>query len=59
MYVVKPEYIGSHVTLPTEMRKYGTYLNLQAGTNQKILEFLYKYGHPGIELKEKKNDNAK
>ena len=59
MYVVKPNFIGSHLTLPTELRKYGIYTTLQAGTNQKILEFLYKYGHPGIELKEKKNDNSK
>jgi hypothetical protein len=59
MYVVKPGYEGSHITLPTELRKFGIYTTLRAGTNQKILEYFFKYGHPGIELKEKKNDNSK
>jgi hypothetical protein len=59
MYIVKQKFIGSHLTLPTELRKYGIYTTLLPDTNQKILEFLYKYGHPGVELKEKKNDNSK
>jgi hypothetical protein len=59
MYVVKEGFLGSHVTLPTELRNYGIYTTLGVKTHQKILEFLYHHKHPGVELKEKKNDNAK
>lgn len=61
MYVVKQDHLGAHVTLPTELRHFGIYLTLGAKTNQKVLEWLYKYKHPGVELVEKpvKNDNSK
>jgi len=59
MYIIMPGYEGSHITLPTELREFGIYTTLKQNTNQKILEYFHKYGHPGIGLKEKKNDNAK
>jgi hypothetical protein len=61
MYVVKKEHLGAHVTLPTELRKFGVYLTLHSKTHQKVLEWLFKHSHPGVELIEKpvKNDNPK
>ena len=61
MYVVKPNHLGAHLTLPTELRKFGVYLTLSPKTHQKVLEWLYNHKHPGVELVEKpvKNDNSK
>lgn len=61
MYVVKEDHIGAHLTLPTELREFGIYLTMSDKTPQKVLEWLYKYKHPGVELVEKpvKNDNPK
>lgn len=61
MYVVKKDHLGAHLTLPLELRHYGVYLTLSPKTNQKVLEFLFRHRHPGVELVEKpvKNDNSK
>jgi len=64
MYYVKPEYLGSVVTMPHEALKScsklsGHYIVLRTDTNQEALEFLYKYKHPGVGKKETKNDNSK
>jgi hypothetical protein len=64
MYFVKPEYMGSVVTMPHEVKKSCAKLSahfviLQTDTSQEALEFLYKYKHPGVGKKETKNDNSK